>query len=230
MDKTIKTYVAEFFGTAVLVLLGCGSVTIGGFGEASAANITAIALTFGLAVTAMVYALGSISGAHINPAVTIASWAAGKLPGSQVPGYIIAQCVGAIAGAAVLLLILSSRTGGYDAAVAGLGQNGWGEGMFGGYSQQGAVIAEFIATFIFVYVILSVANSGAAVAGLVIGLTLVALHFAFINVTGLSVNPARSLGPALFVGGTALNQVWLFLVVPAIAGGVAGFVYKTANT
>ena len=149
-------------------------------------------------------------------------------PVRELPGYIIAQLLGAIAGAAVPVVILSSKLTGYDLAASGLGQNGWGEGYLSGYGLLGALVTEFVATFIFVYVILAATNPtvNLQVAGLIIGLTLFALHFPFINVTGLSVNPARSLGPAVLVGGKALAQVWLFLVVPSLAGACAGLLFR----
>jgi aquaporin Z len=143
-------------------------------------------------------------------------------------GYIVSQFVGAIVGALLLVLIVKGKATGYDLSVAGLGQNGWGEGYLGNYGLGAALLTEFLATLIFVIVILGATNPTATleVAGLIIGLTLFMLHFAFINVTGLSVNPARSLGPAVFVGGKALAQVWLFLLVPSIAGAVGGWLFR----
>ena len=151
-----------------------------------------IAFAFGLAVTAMAYGVGPISGCHINPAVTLAMTTAGRLPVRELPGYIIAQLLGAIAGAAVPVVILSSKLTGYDLAASGLGQNGWGEGYLSGYGLLGALVTEFVATFIFVYVILAATNPtvNLQVAGLIIGLTLFALHFPFINVTGSRTRPA----------------------------------------
>jgi aquaporin Z len=224
MDASFKKYLAEFLGTAILVLVGCGATTLGSAAGGGAAGVTVIALAFGLTVMALTYALGGISGAHINPAVTLGAWFGGKFNQNDLIPYIIAQCLGALAGAALLAFILSGKSGGYNVATAGLGQNGWGSGFMGAFSPEAAFVCEVVATFIFVYVILSVGNG--ANAGLVIGLTLVALHFAFFNVTGLSVNPARSLGPALMVKGHALEQLWMFIVAPAIGGVVAGFVHK----
>jgi aquaporin Z len=224
----MKKYVAEFIGAAALVLLGCGAVVIGGFGPAWPMGILPVALAFGLTVTAMAYGIGPISGCHINPAVTIAVWSAGRMKTSDVPGYIIAQLLGAIVGAGLLLLLLQGKIGGYDLVKGGLGQNGWGTGYLGGYTMWAAFLTEVIATFIFTLVILgATSKSGATpVAGLVIGLTLVLLHLPFINITGLSVNPARSAGLALFVGGQALSQLWLFLVAPVIGGFIAGQLFK----
>jgi aquaporin Z len=226
MDASFRKYLAEFLGTATLVLMGCGAVTIGSTAGGGAAGITVIALTFGLTLTAIIYAIGGISGAHVNPAVTIGAWFAGKFPQDDVVGYIVAQILGALAGAALLGFILSGKAGGYNMATAGFAQNGWGAGFMGGYSTQVAFITELVATFILVSVILTVSGGNNAVAGLVIGLTLVALHFAFINVTALSVNPARSLGPAVIVKGHALEQLWLFLLAPALGGALAGLVQK----
>jgi aquaporin Z len=226
-----KKYIAEFVGTLALVLVGCGAITIGGFGDAFPLGILPIALAFGLTVTAMAYGVGAISGAHLNPAVTVAMWAGGRIRTEDIAGYIIAQCVGAIVAAGLLVVILKGRQQGWDLSAKGLGQNGWGPGYLGGYTLGAAILVEFLATLLFTLVILgSTSGRGATpFPGLVIGLTLTALHFPFINVTGLSVNPARSLGPAVFVGGNALWQLWLFLVIPTIAGAVAGWLVKAKH-
>jgi len=233
-DYLDKKYLAELVGTFALILIGCGAITIGGFGGAVAVGtgalssaplgILPIALAFGITVAGMAYGLGPISGAHFNPAVTVAVWVAGRMDTKDVLPYIIAQLVGAILGALVLVLILKSRTGGYDIGKGGLGQTGWST-----YSVWAAILTEFIATLLFTLVILgsTSARGMTPVAGLAIGLTLMVLHFPFINVTGLSVNPARSLGPAVFVGGTAIAQLWLYLVVPTLAGAVAGWLVKS---
>ncbi len=224
----MKKYIAEFIGTATLVLLGCGAVVIGGFGPAWPLGILPVALAFGLAVMAMAYGIGPISGCHINPAVTAAVWASGRMKTSDVPGYVIAQFLGALVGAGLLLLILQGKIGGYDLVKGGLGQNGWGPGYLGGFGTMSAFVTEVVATFLFAVVILGATSKAGAtpVAGLVIGLTLVLLHLPFINVTGLSVNPARSAGPALLVGGQALSQLWLFLVAPVIGGLLAGLLFR----
>jgi aquaporin Z len=224
----MKKYIAEFIGTLALILIGCGAIVIGGFGAAAPVGILPIALAFGLTVTAMAYGIGHISGAHLNPAVTVSMWVAGRIKTEDGLYYIIAQLIGGIAGAGILVLILKGKLAGYDIAAGGLGQTGWGEGYLGGYNTAAAILTEFVATLLFAIVILgSTSGKGATpFPGLVIGLTLVVLHFPFINVTGLSVNPARSLGPAVFVGGKALAQLWLFLVVPIVAGAVAGWLFR----
>jgi aquaporin Z len=229
----MNKFLAELFGTAMLVLLGCGAATIGGLGPvlgggqpfAPLATIS-IGFAFGITVMAMAYGIGPISGCHINPAVTLGVWASGRMQTSEVAGYIISQLVGAVVGAAILSILLSGRG---EAWTGGLGQNGWGQGYLGAYSTPAAILTEFIATFVFLVVILGVTqkNGGQpAAAGLAIGLTLMLLHLPFINVTGLSVNPARSFGPAVLVGGQALVQLWLFLIVPSIAGLCAGFIFR----
>ena len=229
MDGMIKKYLAELIGTAVLVLVGCGAVAIGGYGAEFPLGIMPVGLAFGLAVTAMVYTIGSISGCHINPAVTVAMVAAGRMEPRDAVGYIISQIVGGIVGALILFVILIGKGGGYDIAALGLGQNGWGTGYLGEFGIGSAIIVEIVATFIFAAVILGVTQEGGGMgrpAGLIIGLTLFALHLPFVMVTGLSVNPARSFGPAVFVGGQAIAQVWLFLVMPLIGGGIAGWLFR----
>jgi aquaporin Z len=221
-DYWDKRYLAEFVGTLALVLVGCAAITISGFGGAFPLAILPIGLAFGLTVTAMAYGIGSISGAHLNPAVTVSMWVAGRLSGKDAVSYIIAQCVGAVVGAGILAVILKSKAGGYNLG-DGLGQTGWKD-----YSAWAAMLSEFVATLLFTLVILNATSERGAtpVAGLAIGLTLAVLHLAFINVSGCSVNPARSLGPAVFVGGNAIGQLWLYLIVPTIAGAVSGWLVK----
>jgi len=225
----MKKYAAEFLGTLALVLIGCGAVTIGGFGSSFPLGILPIGLAFGLTVTAMAYGIGPISGAHVNPAVTVPMLVAGRIGTKDAVGYIGAQLFGAIAGAGLLVLILLGRSQAYDIAVYRLGQTGWGPTHGDGYGVPAAILAEFVATLLFAIVILGATSAKGATpaAGLAIGLTLTALHLPFLNVTGLSVNPARSLGPAVFVGGGALAQVWMFLVVPTLAGAVAGWLFRS---
>jgi aquaporin Z len=226
--NSMKKYAAEAIGTGVLVLIGCGAVAIGEVDGRSFVDVIGIAFAFGLAVMAMAYGIGPISGCHINPAVTVAMMTAKRMPVKEGIGYIVAQLLGAIIGAGILVIILKGKMAGYDVRASGLGQNGWGEGYLGQYGLGAALLVEFLATLIFLIVILGATNPTATleVAGLIIGLTLFALHFPFINVTGLSVNPARSLGPAVFVGGKALAQVWLFLIVPTLAGALAGWLFS----
>jgi aquaporin Z len=229
MNGLVKKYLAELIGTAVLVLMGCGSVVIGGYGPAFPMGMLPVAFAFGLAVTAMAYTIGPISGCHINPAVTVAMVAAGRMEVGEAIGYIISQVVGAIVGALIIVVIVKGKIAGYDIGAGGLGQNGWGEGYGGGFGIGAALVTELVATFLFTAVILGVTQAKAGtglIAGLIIGLTLTIIHVVFIPVTGVSVNPARSLGPAIFVGGTALAQVWLFLVVPLIGGLIAGVVFR----
>lgn len=222
MNST-KKYLAEGLGTFALVLFGCGAATVAGVSSSgpSGIGLLGISFAFGLAVVAMAYAIGPVSGCHINPAISIAMRIAGKLSTKDTVGYVIAQCVGATAAAGVLYLLLSGGAG-FSMPEWGLGSNGWGEGYLGNYSMQSAFIAEFVFTFLFLMVIFGTTakNASPQMAGLAIGLTLVLIHLVVIPITGTSVNPARSLGPALFAGGMALQQLWLFFAAP-IAGGVA---------
>ncbi len=222
----MKKYIAECFGTFVLVFIGVGSIVTGGFGGALPIGQIGIGLAFGLAVTAMAYAIGPVSGAHLNPAVTLGVWLAKRMEAKDVIPYMVAQVIGSIIAAAIIYLVASGRVGGYDAAASGLGQNGFDPAA--GYQMWSAFLIEVIATFVFVAVILGVTHprQETMLAGLVIGLTLAILHFAFIPVSGNSLNPARSIGPALFVGGTALSQLWLYIVAPLIGGGLAGLVAR----
>ena len=214
----MKKYIAEMLGTFTLVFCGCGAVVF----SASTAGNLGIAFAFGLALMAMAYAIGPISGAHINPAVTFGVFCAGRMSGKHALGYIVFQFIGAIAAAYALLLIARGRMYGYDITFDGLGQNGWGFGYALGYDMISAILFEFIATFIFVKVVLRVTKLDWRIGGVVIGLTLTLIHIVGLPITGVSVNPARSFGPAMFVGGKALAQVWLFMVVPTFAGILAG--------
>ena len=216
--KATKKYIAELIGTMVLVLMGCGSAVIAGF---YIGNL-GIAFAFGLAVLAMVYAIGSISGCHINPAISISMLVAGKISAKDTVFYVVFQCVGAIIGAGILYAIALGNPA-YNLAVDGLGAN-----TYSVYSLGAAFIAELVLTFIFVLVVHGSTSERApkGFAGLSIGLSLVLIHLVGIPITGTSVNPARSLGPALFVGGTALSQLWLFWVAPIIGGILAAIVWK----
>lgn len=219
----MKSYIAEVFGTFCLVFIGCSSVITGGFGGLLPAGAVGIALAFGIAVVAMAYAIGPVSGAHLNPAVSLGAFLAGRLPASDLIGYIVAQVVGGIIGAIVLWLIASGHAGG---APANLAATGWDSAA--GYSTTAVFITELVATFVFVTVILGVTDTKhtTVLAGLVIGLTLLAFHVCFIPVSGNSLNPARSIGPALFSGGTAIGQLWLYIVAPLLGGAIAGIVAK----
>ena len=214
--------VAEFIGTFTLVLIGCGSAVIAG----ADIGLTGISFAFGLALIGMAYGIGPVSGCHINPAVSLGAVAAGRMSVPEALQYIVAQVAGAIVAALILMMIANGKAD-YSVAENGLGQNGWGAGYLGEYSMGAAFMFELVATFLFVVVILGATGSGApaAIAGLAIGLALVAIHLVGINVTGVSVNPARSIGPALFAGGGALSQVWLFIVAPIIGGVLAGLVF-----
>jgi aquaporin Z len=177
----------------------------------------------------MAYGIGPISGCHINPAVSVGVFVAGRMSIKDLIGYIVAQVFGGIAAAAVLGVIANGLLGGYSVVANGLGQNGWGASYLGGYGLGAAIAFEFVATLLFIIVILGSTQEGAPTqfAGLAIGITLVAIHIFGINITGVSVNPARSLGPALIVGGQSLSQVWLFLIVPTVAGLFAGALFRT---
>jgi len=219
----MKKMIAEFIGTFTLVLFGCGAAVIAG----ADIGLTGISFAFGLALIGMAYGIGPVSGCHINPAVTLGVVASGRMQMGEAVQYMIAQVAGAIAGALVLMIIASGKAD-YSVATNGLGQNGWGAGYLGEYTMAAAFIFELVATFLFVTVILGATGAGApsAMAGLAIGLALVVIHLVGINVTGVSVNPARSIGPALFAGTTALSQLWLFIVAPIIGGVLAGLVFK----
>ncbi len=223
--SVMQKALAEFIGTFTLVLLGCGAAVIAG----KEVGVLGISFAFGLALIAMAYGIGPVSGCHINPAVSLGAFIAGRLSAGDLVTYAIAQCLGAIAGAGVLYLIVTGKLAGYDVAASGLGQNGWGKGYLGEYGMGAAFIFEAVATFLFLVVILGSTQSSApgAMAGLAIGLTLVVIHIVGIQVTGVSVNPARSIGPALFAGPTALSQLWLFIVAPFVGAAVAGLMFRT---
>lgn len=213
----MQRYLAEFLGTLILVLFGCGSAVLGGehIGQLG------IALTFGLAIVAIAYGLGPISGAHVNPAVSFAALLSGRMTLRDMLAYWAAQVLGALAGAAILLVIAGPDAG-------GLGSNGFGEGYLGEYGLTQAAVFEVVMTAIFVLVILGSTDRAAPTgfAGLAIGLTLGAIHIVGIQVTGVSVNPARSLGPAVLVGGERLAQLWLFIVAPLVGGALGAGVWR----
>jgi aquaporin Z len=225
----MKKYIAELIGTFSLVLFGCGSAVIAGISQTgpSGIGLLGIAIAFGFAVVAMAYAIGGISGCHVNPAVTIGVLTAGKMSVKDAVGYIISQCIGAILGAFVLYLILKGKPG-WQPGEWAYGSNGWGEGYLGAYNTTSAFLIETVMTFLFIFVILGTTSrfGNGVMAGLAIGVTLMLIHLVTIPVTGTSVNPARSLGPALFAGGKALEQLWLFIVAPIIGAIIAALVWK----
>jgi len=220
----MKRYISELLGTMVLVLFGCGSAAIAG----TVLGNLGIALAFGLSIVAMAYAIGDISGCHINPAVSIGMWIDGRMETKDLILYIVFQCIGAIIGIAILAVIINSAPdlGGY--MTTGLGQNGFGSASSVGLNAVGAIIVEIILTFVFVFTVLGVTKKAenVTVAGIVIGLTLAFVHIMGIPLTGTSVNPARSLAPALFMGGQALQQVWVFILAPIVGAVIAGLLYK----
>lgn len=222
-----KKMIAEALGTLILVLFGCGSAVLMG----AQIGMLGISLAFGLAIVAAAYGLGAISGAHLNPAVSLGMVMAGRMSVAEFVSYAVAQVAGATLGAGILLMIASGKAD-YTIAANGLGQNGFGTGYLGEYSLMAALTFEVVMTFIFVTVILGATDQGApgAMAGLAIGLTLAAIHLVGINVTGVSVNPARSFGPAIFVGGKALADLWVFILAPLAGGAVAGLVWKAGLT
>ena len=222
----MKKYVAEAIGTFVLVFFGCATVIF----MKDQVGLLGVALAFGLTVVAMAYSIGHVSGAHLNPAVSTGAFFAGRLSTKDYMGYVVAQVFGGIIAALVLLVIVQGKTGGYDVATEGLAATGWSE-----YSMTSALAFEVIATAMFVLVILGATQDGAPtmMAGLVIGLTLTLIHLAGITISGASVNPARSIGPALVEsirGGDAINQLWLYIVAPLIGGAIGGKLHQSGIT
>lgn len=222
MSDTQK-YLAELLGTFILVFIGTGAAVIAG----KTLGVLGIAFAFGIAVLVMVYAIGPISGCHINPAVTVAMLVNGKIPSKDALVYIIVQCCGAVLASALLLVILTGDPT-YSLAANGLGQNGYGAASLGGYSMVSCFLAELVLTFIFLMVIFAATSKAAPAgfAGIAIGLGLFIIHLFGIMVSGASVNPARSLGPALIAGGLALAQLWLYIVAPIIGAVIAAVVWK----
>ena len=214
----MKKFSAELIGTLVLVFFGCGAAVLGGFDQDGQLGI---AFAFGLAIVAMAYGLGPISGCHVNPAVSLAVFIAGRMSAKEMAVYWLAQFVGAVIGAALLAMI--AQTG-----FASLGENGYGPGSPGGYNLGAGAVFEVVATAIFVIVILGVTGAGgeAPLAGIAIGLTLAVIHIVGIQVTGVSVNPARSFGPAVLVGGQALSQLWLFSVAPLVGAALGALLFR----
>ncbi len=224
----MKKFIAEFIGTLWLVLGGCGSAVIAaGFPELGI-GFVGVSLAFGLTVVTMAYAIGHISGCHLNPAVTIGVWIGGRFDGKDVFPYIVAQVMGGIAGAAILFLIASGKS---DFVLGGFASNGYGEHSPGGYGMTSALIIEVVMTFIFLFVILGSTYTKAprGFAGLAIGLCLTLIHLISIPVTNTSVNPARSTSQALFVGDWAIDQLWLFWLAPIVGAILAGLIYKAIS-
>ena len=221
-----KRVAAEFLGTFWLVLGGCGSAVFAAAFPQVGIGLLGVSLAFGLTVVTMAYAVGHISGGHFNPAVTVGLFTARRVPASDLLPYVIAQVVGAIAAAAILLLIARGKPE-YDLAINGLAANGYGTHSPGGYSLVAGFVAEALLTFFFLFIILGSTDGRApqGFAPLAIGLGLTLIHLISIPITNTSVNPARSTGPAVFVGGAALSQLWLFWVAPLLGAVAAGFLY-----
>lgn len=226
----MKKLFAEFIGTLSLVLFGCGAAVVSGITASGPAGLglLGISLAFGLAVVAMAYTIGPISGCHINPAITIGMLVAKKITVADAIGYIIAQFLGAVAGAGILYTIISGRNDFEGLKEWALGSNGWGEGYLGNYSTTAAFITEAVMTCLFLLVIFATTSTKGSgpLTGLAIGITLVLIHMVAIPVTGTSVNPARSFGPAVFAGGKAMSQLWLFIVAPVVGGILGALIWK----
>ncbi len=220
----MKKNLAEFLGTFWLVLGGCGSAVLAAAFPEVGIGLVGVSLAFGLTVLTIAYSLGHISGAHLNPAVTIGLWAGGRIDGKIILPYIVSQILGAIAAAAVLFVIAT----GNGSAIGNFAANGYGEHSPGNYNMLAALVSEFVMTFVFLIVILGATDEKApkGFAGLAIGLALTLIHLISIPVTNTSVNPARSISQAVFVGGWALSQLWLFILIPIAGAFAAGFVYK----
>lgn len=220
----MKKLLAEFIGTFWLVLGGCGSAVLAAAFPEVGIGLVGVSLAFGLTVLTIAYSLGHISGAHLNPAVSVGLWMGGRFSAKELLPYIGAQILGAIAGAGVLYIIAT----GNGSDIGSFASNGYGEYSPGGYSMMAAIVTEFVMTFLFLIIILGATDkkAPAGFAGLAIGLGLTLIHLISIPVTNTSVNPARSISQAVFAGGTAIEQLWLFIVVPVAAAAVAGIVYK----
>lgn len=220
----MKKYLAEFIGTCWLVLGGCGSAVLAASFPNVGIGLVGVSLAFGLTVLTIAYSLGHISGAHLNPAVTIGLWMGGRIGAKEVLPYIIAQVAGGLAAASILYFIVT----GNGSSIGDFAANGYGDHSPGQYSMIAAILTEFVMTFMFLLIILGAtdAKAPAGFAGIAIGLALTLIHLISIPVTNTSVNPARSISQAVFVGGWALSQVWLFILVPIIAAALAGLVHR----
>lgn len=220
----MKKYIAEFIGTFWLVLGGCGSAVLAATFPNVGIGLVGVSIAFGLTVLTIAYSLGHISGAHLNPAVSFGLWAGGRFEGKLLFPYILSQILGGIAAAAVLFIIVSGGSG----EIGNFAANGYGEHSPGGYSLLAAIVTEFVMTFMFLIVIMGATDEKApkGFAGIAIGLALTLIHLISIPVTNTSVNPARSISQAVFVGDWALSQLWLFILVPVLGAIAAGYVYK----
>ena len=225
----MKAYFAETIGTFWLVLGGCGSAVLAAAFPEHGIGFMGVALAFGLTVVTMAYAIGPISGCHLNPAISIGLWAGGRFPSTQVLPYIVAQLIGGIIAGGVLYLIATGKAG-FDVN-SGFAANGYGAHSPGGYSMMAALITEIVMTAIFLFVIMGATNKNAhpMMAGLAIGLTLTLIHLISIPVDNTSVNPARSTGVAVYVGGWAVQQLWLFWVAPIIGGIIGALMYRAVD-
>ena len=223
----MKKALAEFFGTFWLVMGGCGSAVLAAKVDASGTGIglAGVSLAFGLSVLTIAYSLGHISGAHLNPAVTFGLWAGGRFDAKEIPTYVISQILGATAAAAVLYLIVTGKAG---AEIGGFAANGFGAHSPAGYSMTSGIVTELVMTFFFLIIILGATDkkAPAGFAGVAIGLALTLIHLISIPVTNTSVNPARSISQAVFVGDWAIQQLWVFIVFPIVGAIIAGFVYR----
>jgi len=220
----MKKNLAEFIGTFWLVLGGCGSAVLAAGFPNLGIGLLGVSLAFGLTVLTIAYSFGHISGAHLNPAVTIGLWAGGRISSKEILPYVVSQILGAIAAAGILYIVAT----GNGSSIGNFAANGYGEHSPGNYSLLAAIVTEFVMTFIFLLVILGATDERApkGFAGIAIGLALTLIHLISIPVTNTSVNPARSISQALFVGDWALSQLWLFILVPVVGAIVAGLVYK----
>ena len=222
----MKQYYAEFFGTFWLVLGGCGSAVLAAAFPHVGIGLLGVSFAFGLTVLTMAYAIGHVSGCHLNPAVSIGLWAGGRFPANNLLPYIIAQCLGAIVAGGVLYLIVSGKSD--FTTIGGFAANGYGAHSPGGYSLLAALVTEIVMTMMFLFIILSVThkNAPSGFAGIAIGLSLTLIHLISIPVTNTSVNPARSLGVALYAGDWALGQLWLFWVAPIVGALLGAVIYR----
>lgn len=229
--KTSSKFIAELIGTFGLVLFGCGAAAVAGgttLADTAGLGLLGISVAFGLSVVVFAYAIGGISGCHINPAVTIGVLVVGKISAKDALIYILAQFIGATLGAFVLSQILSGQLAGFSAGEWAFGSNGWGKGYQNEYDIVAAFLIEAVLTAIFLFVILGTTSKvgNGTMAGLAIGFTLLLIHLVAIPVTGTSVNPARSFGPAVLAGGHALSQLWLFIVAPVVGAIIGAFAWK----